>query len=191
MQIPCLDRGQGKQKNKNNLQAPGIRGKSCLSFSPKTAIPISEPAEASEAPPSVRPGLPTCNVRVLEHQQEPITERGADCLRASKEERQNRHDEVWMIKLCLGVRLILNTERWGSHQGRPGALLPIPLLSGSLLLFLGLKPSGPFPFPLCDVCPTVSLSRSQSPFPLSYSVSIIFHLFGVFVPLPLPVSLPL
>ena len=137
------------------------------------------------------PGLPTCNVRVLEHQQEPITERGAGCLRASKEERQNRHDEVLMIELALGVRLILNIDGWGSSQGRPGALLPIPLLSGSLRLFLGLTPPGPLPFPLCDVCPTVSLSWSQSPFALSCSVSIIFHLFGVFVPLPLPVSLPL
>ena len=135
------------------------------------------------------PGLPTCNVRVLEHQQEPITERGAGCLRASKEERQNRHDEVLMIKLALGVRLILNTDGWGSHQGKAGALLPTPLLSGSLRLFL--KQSGPLPFPLCDVCPIASLSQSQSPFALSCSVSIIFHLFGVFVPLPLPVSLPL
>ena len=168
-----------------------MRGESCLSLSPKTFSPISGPARGQKPRPVFVPGLPTCNVRVLEHQQEPVTERGAGCPHASKEERQNRHDEVLMIKLALGVRLILNPDRWGSHQGRPGTLLPIPLLSGSLLLFLGLKPSGPLPFPLCDVCPTAFPSQSQTPFTMSCSVSIIFHLFGVFVPLPLPVSLPL
>ena len=108
MQIQSLVRGQGKQKNKN-LQARGVTGESCLSCSPKTSSPISGPAGGQKP----LTGLPTCNVRVLEHQQEPITERGAGCLRASKEERQNRHDEVLIIELALGVRLILNTDGWG------------------------------------------------------------------------------
>lgn len=96
--------------------------------------------------------MPTCNAWVFEHEQEPIAKRGAGRLRAGKEQRQSRHDEVPMIELAAGVGLVLQPGGWGAHQGRRG-LLPSPLLSGPLHLVLGLTPSGPSPFPLCSVCP--------------------------------------
>ena len=96
--------------------------------------------------------MPTCNVWVFEHEQEPIAKRGAGRLRAGKEQRQSRHDEVPMIELAVGVGLVLQPGGWGAHQGRRG-LLGSPLLSGTLHLVLGLTPSGPSPFPLGSVCP--------------------------------------
>lgn len=104
--------------------------------------------------------MPTCNVGVFEHEQEPIAKRGAGRLRAGKEQRQSRHDEVPMIELAAGVGLVLQPGGWGAHQGRRG-LLPSALLSGPLHLVLGLTPSGPSPlYALCVHRLSISVSIS-------------------------------
>ena len=45
----------------------------------------------------------TCDMGVLEHEQDSIVEGGACGLSSSKEEREHRHHEVLVMELCVVV----------------------------------------------------------------------------------------
>ena len=65
----------------------------------------------------------TCNMGVLEHEQEAIAERGAAGLGASKEEREHRHHEVLVMELRVLVGLLLVPD--GREKDRSGVAGPL------------------------------------------------------------------
>lgn len=60
---------------------------------------------------TIGPILPICDIGVLKHEQESIVECGASGVCASKEEWECIDDEVLLMEMGIGVRLILHTKK--------------------------------------------------------------------------------
>lgn len=124
------------------------------------------------------PSPPTCNVQVCEYEQESIAECGAGGLRAREEEQQSSDDEVALVALAVEDGLLLGPEVQGSCQERLGPCCTYMSLGPSTSFWvsrrLALFPS--------------SMLNHLSPASALLGCNPSLHLFGVFVPLPLPAS---
>ena len=124
------------------------------------------------------PSPPTCNVQVCEYEQESIAECGAGGLRAREEEQQSSDNEVALVALAVEDGLLLGPEAEGSCQERLGPCCTYMSLGPSTSFWVSRH---------LAVVPFLYAQPSLSCLSLAW-FNPSLHLFGGFVPLPLPAS---